>query len=59
MLGCYIPIFPQHDPGPAQPAWVGDEPRHEVSPGPGMPLFDTPDIEEWGDNNFFKCLLWR
>jgi len=59
IFGGYTPVFPQHEPGPAQPASVGDEPQHKVSHRHGMLFFDTPDIEEWGDTNFFKCLLWQ
>jgi hypothetical protein len=44
--------FPQQLPGPAQPAWPGDDPQQAVSPGPGMAVEVLPDRDEWADMSF-------
>ena len=41
-----LQALPQQLPGPAQPAWPGDDPQQAVSPGPGMALEAVPDREE-------------
>jgi len=51
VYGC---VFPQQLPGPAQPASEGDDPQHEVSPGPGILLFRCPDMDEWAEISFLK-----
>ena len=49
--------LPQQLPGPAQPAWPGDDPQQAVSPGPGMPAEDAPDRDEWADMSFLRLPL--
>jgi hypothetical protein len=49
--------FPQQLPGPAQPAWPGEEPQQAVSPGPGMAPDGVPDRDEWADISFLTLLL--
>ena len=49
--------FPQQLPGPAQPAWPGDDPQQAVSPGPGMEEEAVPDRDEWADMSFLRLPL--
>jgi hypothetical protein len=49
--------FPQQLPGPAQPAWPGEEPQQAVSPGPGMAPDEVPDKDECADMSFFTLPL--
>jgi hypothetical protein len=49
--------FPQQLPGPAQPAWPGDDPQQAVSPGPGIAEEDVPDRDEWADMSFLRLPL--
>lgn len=49
--------FPQQLPGPAQPALVGLEPQHAVSPVPGNLDADVPEKEDGVDIIFLRFVL--
>lgn len=51
---CYSGALPQQLPGPAQPAWAGDDPQQAVSPGPGMLCAAEPDNDEWAESSFLR-----
>jgi len=48
--------LPQHDPGPAQPAWPGREPQQPWSDGPGNPPAALPVRELVAETSFSAAL---
>jgi hypothetical protein len=56
LAGQTRPALPQHDPGPAQPAWLGFEPQQDVSPGPGKAWAARPVSELDGDMSLTTSL---
>jgi len=49
--------LPQHDPGPAHPAWLGELPQQDVSPGPGTCVEAVPETAACADNNLCRLAL--